>query len=134
MENDITAEQASAEAIHKAKNAQQAIELARAAQMYEAVEMSAQKTRSAMVDALKEVMDENRNIDTVGSKSVNINVVANDIAYIKRDVAEIKDKLEGEYVTKAEFAPVKMLIFGAVGLVLTSVVGALITLVIIKPL
>jgi hypothetical protein len=57
-------------------------------------------------------------------------ILKNDIEYIKVDVAEIKTKLEGHYVTKDEFEPVKKIVYGLVSVVLLAVVGALVALVI----
>lgn len=57
-------------------------------------------------------------------ESVNVT-----LGYIQRDVTDINSKLDKSYVTKEEFAPVKTLVYGMVGLVLTAVAGALITLV-----
>lgn len=52
-----------------------------------------------------------------------------------RDVYEQIDKLrqdiEENYVSKAEFTPVKILVYGFVGLLMTAVVGALIAQVVI---
>ncbi len=42
------------------------------------------------------------------------------------DVAEIKEAMAANYVTKAEFAPVRSLVFGAVALILTAFIAALI--------
>ena len=52
-----------------------------------------------------------------------------ELRYIRRDLDEIKAKLDGAYVTKAEFQPVKNLVYGLVALILTSFIGALITLI-----
>lgn len=43
------------------------------------------------------------------------------------------EKIESTMVTKDEFAPVKMLVFGLVGLILTAVIGALVSLVVLQP-
>jgi thiosulfate reductase cytochrome b subunit len=56
-------------------------------------------------------------------------VIQNDIGYIKKDVLEIKNKLEGEYVTKVEFAPLQKLVYGLVSVVLIGVVTGLLALV-----
>lgn len=56
-------------------------------------------------------------------------VIQSDINYIKRDLTEVKDKLEADYVTRSEFEPVKKIVFGLVTMVLAGVTGALITLV-----
>ena len=61
-----------------------------------------------------------------------IAVIANDIAHIKSDVAEVKKKLEADYATKAELEPIKKIVYGMVAIILTGVVGALLTLVINK--
>ena len=57
-----------------------------------------------------------------------------DLKYIRRDLDAIMKKLDEGYVTKAEFAPVKTIVYGLVGLMLTAVVAALLGLVITKGL
>jgi hypothetical protein len=52
-----------------------------------------------------------------------------ELKYIRRDLDEIKAKLSNNYITKNEFAPVRNLVYGLVGLILTSFIGALVTLV-----
>lgn len=59
----------------------------------------------------------------------SLELISQDIGYIKRDVQEIKQKLEANYVTKDEFAPIKNIVYGMVVLVLTSFMGALTYLV-----
>jgi hypothetical protein len=59
-------------------------------------------------------------------------IISKDLDYIKSDVADIKNDIQGHFVTKEEFEPVKKITFGLVTLVLTAVVIALIGLVIIK--
>jgi hypothetical protein len=59
-------------------------------------------------------------------------VLQNDISYIKKDVSEIKEKMESHYVTKDEFEPVKKVVYGLVALILVAVVGAAIALVIVR--
>lgn len=53
------------------------------------------------------------------------------IENIKEDVEYIRDRMDRSYVTKVEFEPVKKLVYGMVSMILVSVVGAVITLVII---
>jgi len=60
-------------------------------------------------------------------------ILAIHLKYIRDELAEIKitlDDFKNNYVTKQEFAPIKVLVYGFVGLMLSSVVGALILLVI----
>lgn len=54
------------------------------------------------------------------------------IDYIIDRVKDIEQKLEMKYVSQDEFKPVKAIAFGMVALILTSVVGALLTLILIK--
>lgn len=63
------------------------------------------------------------------TQSDNIAVIKNDLQYIKRDLSDIKGKLENDYVTREEFAPIKNLVYGVVSLILVAFVGGLITLV-----
>lgn len=48
----------------------------------------------------------------------------------EKDVAEIKALLSSKYVTAEAFAPVKALVYGGTGLMLTGVVASLLVLVI----
>jgi hypothetical protein len=65
--------------------------------------------------------------------------MAKDIQYIQIDVREIKESLRSDYATKEELmrvedrvALLQKLVYGFVGLILTTVVVALISLVIRK--
>lgn len=56
-------------------------------------------------------------------------VMANDISYIKTDVAEIKSTVQHQYVTKDEFTPVRNIVYGLVTIILIAVTGAIVSLV-----
>ena len=63
----------------------------------------------------------------------NANTIAlltKDVTYIKETVVEIKHNLEKDYITRDQFEPVKKIVYGMVAIILTAVVGALITLVV----
>jgi len=64
----------------------------------------------------------------------NIDIIANDLSYIRRDLNEIKHKLENEYVTRDSFEPIKRVVYGLVSLILTGVGLAIVALVINKQL
>jgi len=51
------------------------------------------------------------------------------LEFILKELDEIKAQLEKKYVSQSEFAPVKNIAYGMVGLILTAVVGALLTLI-----
>ena len=55
--------------------------------------------------------------------------IETELKYIRRDLDEIKLKLNNNYVTQDQFAPVKSLVYGLVALLLTAVIGAMVTLV-----
>ena len=60
-------------------------------------------------------------------------VLANDICHIKNSITEIKElikKMQGEYVTKYEFDPVKKVVYGLVGAILLAVIGGIVALVV----
>jgi hypothetical protein len=65
------ADDATAEAVHKAKNAQAAIELARQAQLASAVEAAAQKTKDALLEGLKEVFGDSDSEDPTRMKCLS---------------------------------------------------------------
>jgi uncharacterized protein (DUF2147 family) len=58
---------------------------------------------------------------------------SNDMRHMQKDVQEIKEMLNSKFVTVEAFTPVKSLVFGLVALMLSSVVIALIALVVTKP-
>jgi len=61
----------------------------------------------------------------------NATLVAN-IAYIQRDISEIKDSvknLEGSYVTKTEFEPIKRIVYGLVYILGAATIGSILRLV-----
>ena len=75
-----------------------------------------------------------KDVETVKTK---IAVMQNDIEHIKgamddikKIVDDIKKNIEDQYITKAEFAPVKQIVYGIVGLIITAVIGALLGIVI----
>lgn len=63
----------------------------------------------------------------------NNDAIMTTLEYIKRDIKEIKadiKEIKEDYVSQAEFKPVKSLVYGLVSLTLTAVVGALLALVV----
>lgn len=59
-----------------------------------------------------------------------IAVVQTDVTYLKEKIDTIDKKLDAQYVTQDEFDPIRKLVYGIVGLILTAVVGALISIVV----
>lgn len=59
-----------------------------------------------------------------------ITEMSGDIKYMRQEITDVKSWLENKYVTVSMFAPVQKIVYGLVGLILTSVVVALIAMVI----
>jgi hypothetical protein len=71
------------------------------------------------------------NRSSAASRS-DLKIMANDIAYMRQDVLDIKSNLNNTYVTKDQFDPVKKLVYGMTSLILTAVIVAIMTLLIGK--
>jgi hypothetical protein len=63
------------------------------------------------------------------SQETRLAVMQNDITYIKGEVEDIKRLVIDGYITKAEFDPIKKIVYGMVALLLTGVVGAILALI-----
>lgn len=61
---------------------------------------------------------------------VQIAIMGNDITYIKTAVDKIERLVTDKYVLKTEFEPIKRIVYGTTGLILTAVIIALISLVV----
>jgi hypothetical protein len=51
------------------------------------------------------------------------------LAQIQSDFTQLTEKLDKQYVTNKEFWPVKALVYGAAGSVLTAIIGSILMLV-----
>lgn len=89
---------------------------------------------SAAEDAIKVVAKAAQEavITLAAAASAAQAVVNLDIARIKDDVKEIKAMLDAKYVTKESFGPVKIITYGMTSIVLVGVVGAIVSLVVIR--
>lgn len=58
------------------------------------------------------------------SDETAIALVQRDIEYIKKSIDGINTKLETYYVSNDRFEPVRNVVYGLVGVILTTVVGA----------
>ena len=63
------------------------------------------------------------------SPEVAVLLMAKDIAGIKIDVGEIKNTLKADYVSRAEFEPVRKIVYGLTGLFLLGIGAGLLKLV-----
>ena len=87
---DLTPE--SAEAIHKAKNAQQAIELAREEQIARTVAETAARTKDALLEGLREVFGDSDSKSPEEMKVLvhRIPILCTNFAQVQKDIGEIK--------------------------------------------
>ena len=65
-------------------------------------------------------------------QNISIALLNQKVDYVIEKVTKIEDKLDGDYVTREEFDPIKKVVYGLVSLILTAVVVALISLVLRK--
>lgn len=70
--------------------------------------------------------------EIITKMAVDQAVILNKMTNVERRVESIEKKIDEDYVTQDQFAPVRTIVFGLVGLILTAVVGGLVGLVIIK--
>jgi hypothetical protein len=71
-------------------------------------------------------------VDRPHLQSVQLALLQQKMDTVACDVVEIKSSLAGLYVTRAEFEPIRNLVYGAVGLILIAFLTALIALVITR--
>lgn len=67
----------------------------------------------------------------VAVMATNIEHIRKDVAETKRDVKDLKGYLDKHFVTKTEWRPVRQIVFGLVGLIISTVAVAVLGLVII---
>jgi len=56
----------------------------------------------------------------------NIAIILTKVEYIEAEIKAIKEKLEKDYVTRDEFEPISKGFYSLVGLILLSMIGAII--------
>jgi hypothetical protein len=122
---DKTPEEASAEAIHKAKGAAQAIETARELQLAKAVEETATRTKDALLEGLREVFG---NEDT-SQDPQKMKILVHRIPIICRDVLEIKDSVAA---TNKSVDKINDNLSRVVWIVLTAVILAILGMIFVK--
>lgn len=97
-----------------------------------------ERNKKIIADAAEEAirvlaMSAEKALVTLASAASAAQTVVNlDMSYIKKDVIEIKEMLKSNYVTKEAFGPVKMIAYGMTSIVLVAVIGAVVSLVIIR--
>ena len=78
-----------------------------------------------------------RDVDTIKSdvKSIKDSLLTQYVQSVEMKAVQIAiAKLEITSVTQEQFKPVRVIVYGMVGLILTSVVGAMLTVVLVKGL
>lgn len=58
-----------------------------------------------------------------------LRVQGQEISELRSSLSRIEQKLDEKFITSEQFKPIKLIVYGFVGMVVTAVVGALITLV-----
>lgn len=121
--------EASEKAVHAAKNAAQAVEMARALQAAALHETTTQSIAEALRQVFGEYTEQQRFVDLK-----RVPLICKQIENIDYSLTEIRETLKSnndKFVNQDQFWPVKTLVYGVVGLMLTGVVTALLALVLI---
>lgn len=71
-----------------------------------------------------------KEVNSLSALEVTIEFIKQDISETKTMVRELSKRLDERFVTVDQFAPVKTVVYGLVALILSAVIGGLITLVI----
>lgn len=66
------------------------------------------------------------------SLETKIELALDQLERVREDIKALESKIDAQYVTRYEFDPIKKIVYGMVTLVLTGVIGAILTLVIRK--
>jgi len=64
------------------------------------------------------------------NEEVTLAVLGTKVDYLTEEIKELNKMVKGSYLTKVEFEPIKKLVYGTVGIILTAVVGAILTLIV----
>jgi hypothetical protein len=92
-----TPEEAAEFAAHKAKSAQAAVELSREVHQMELIRKTAQETKAALLEGLKEVFgegDERKNPQQMRILVRRIPIICNDITDMKKDISDINGNVK----------------------------------------
>lgn len=92
-DEELTAEQASANAVVKAQESREAVEQARLLQNRQIVEETAARTKDALLEGLKEVFGDSDDPQQMKVLVRRIPIVCQDILKIHEDISSIKDNL-----------------------------------------
>jgi hypothetical protein len=95
-DEQINAEAASQEAVHKTKNAQQAIEAAREAQIKQAIAEASLRTKADLLEALKEVFGGSDTEDPNQMRILvrRIPILCTNVLQMHADISDIKDNFK----------------------------------------
>lgn len=140
MENEqeqpqIDAEAASAEAVHKQRNAAQALEVARQAQLADMVERTAVKTKETVLNALKEIFsDDSKDPAQMRVIIQRVPLLCQSVAQTHQNIAEINEKLDKltdvvdrKYVTIEMFTPVKLASYATITFLTSIALAAIVS-------
>lgn len=107
-------EEASAEAVHKAKGAAQAVEAARQAQLAELVQQTAQSTRDALMAGLKEVFGDSDAKDPDQMKILirRVPILCTQITQMHEDLANMRTDSMWSKRIFVFAAPIMLAVFG----------------------
>ena len=126
--NRALADSKTAEAVNATVVAAEATENARKAQIQELLAESDERTAKIVGAAIKEAFGENKAQGRYIDVS-RIPLICQNIDGIHSTLQLIDKKIDEKMVTNERFSPIEKIVYGAVGLILTGVLGALLVLI-----
>jgi hypothetical protein len=112
--DELTSEEASAIAVHKTRNAQQAIESAREIQILKAVEATSRRTKADVLEVFKEVFGESDTKDPEQMRIImrRVPLLCLNVEMMHTDISEIKDNQK--WATRAAVGALVTIFIGVV--------------------
>ena len=69
----------------------------------------------------------------VFNDKITLAVLSTKLDYVISKVTDIETKQNNTFITRIEFDPINKIVYGVVALILTTVVGAVLALIVMKP-
>jgi len=92
-------------------------------------------TAAATAAATSAAAAASQSAQTAANSATAAALVGLNIDFIQKDIAEIKNSMKdmtNKFVTKDEFIPIKQVVYGLIGIILVTFVGAVLTIVLKK--
>lgn len=78
-------------------------------------------------------MEDNEKLtEQIASLTLSVGLLRQEITQMTKEMARMQQAMKHDFVTRQEFDPIQKIIYGLIGLILVTVMGALLALVVIR--